>query len=607
MRRTPGSSRKFISAQQRRHGRAAGWPLLAAFLLSAFGFLAIGLSGAHPAIAADATMSPFTSGRHVYDNAQVLSTHSATTAESLATKIEGEGGGRVVIYTAASNSDVPTDSTLMQAWNIDGLLVTSSDIGVQVTLGTTLKEKLSTEQGDYLTSSSFFSDAISESSILDTLGWTDAFLGGTHVIDAAGVLDASGRTQAETAAKDLSTKVGGTAYIDIVMSGADPESVAASDASQISTSLTRSLAICFGVKGTLYGGAVDADPEIGIETYKTSDPWATNGELSNRTAANGNVQAAILTAIGDVHSSSLNEDILGAALPWIIFTIVIVVLSLFGGGWLMRKMTGVTGPIKGGVPSSAIIEGITDTGVTTSGMGAGPEAPEYKFDLQVTPIGGGAPYPVQTKALVPRLFIPMVVPGATVGVMIDPANPQKVSMDFSRMGGASPAGGFPAGGFGAPAASGFGTPAPGGVNMTAAGPGGFNMAFDENGQPSATDVANLAGGLQSGAVHQIKGSAAQLLATGTHGTAVITTAMPLGKTVRDINPNADPSRLNDPMWLFTVEVSLAGEAPFPAVFGHRVPLDKLAAVSPGVKLAVAVNPENKNQEVAIDWDKSPLP
>jgi len=171
----------------------------------------------------------------------------------------------------------------------------------------------------------------------------------------------------------------------------------------------------------------------------------------------------------------------------------------------------------------------------------------------------------------------------------------------------APAGGFgaPAGGFGAPA-GGFGAPAAG-LNLTAAGPGGFKMAFDASGQPSASDVANLASGVQSGAVHEIKGSAAQLLATGTHGTAVVTTAMPLGKTVRDINPNADPSRLNDPMWLFTVEVSLAGQAPFPAVFGHRVPLDKLVSVAPGAKLAVAVNEANKNQEVAIDWDKSPLP
>jgi len=88
---------------------------------------------------------------------------------------------------------------------------------------------------------------------------------------------------------------------------------------------------------------------------------------------------------------------------------------------------------------------------------------------------------------------------------------------------------------------------------------------------------------------------------------VITTASPLGKTVRDINPNADPARLNDPMWLFTVDVSVAGENPFPAVFGHRVPLAKVVTLGPGVKLAVAVNMANRNNEVAIDWDLSPLP
>jgi hypothetical protein len=229
-------------------------------------------------------------------------------------------------------------------------------------------------------------------------------------------------------------------------------------------------------------------------------------------------------------------------------------------------------------------------------MGAGPEAPEYKFDLQVTPVGGGAPYPVVTKALVPRVVIPMVVPGATVGVLIDPTNPQKVSIDFNRMGG-----GFPAGGFGAPAAGGFGAPAAAGVPA-----GGFGMSFDASGQPAAADVAALAGGVRSGAVKQIKGSADQILATGAHGTAVITTAQPLGMTVRQVNPAADPSRLDDPMWLFTVEVTLPGQAPFPAVFGHRVPVAKVASVAPGVTLAVAVNEADKNEDVAIDWDKSPL-
>jgi hypothetical protein len=257
--------------------------------------------------------------------------------------------------------------------------------------------------------------------------------------------------------------------------------------------------------------------------------------------------------------------------------------------FLMRKVTGIAGPIKNGVPSDAYIESITDTGTTITSSSVGPDAPVYKLGLQVTPVGGaGTPYPVEVKAAIPRLYIPMVLPGARIGVMVDPLNPTSVSPDFNRI---------------SPASAGAGA---GGVSMSPAGPGGFSMNFDATGQPSMADVSALTTGVNSGQVNTIKGSADQLLATGTHGTATITTAMPLGKTVRDINPAADPSRLNDPVWIFTVEVSLAGEAPFPAVFGHRVPLAKLGAVAPGVKLAVAVNEANKNQEVAIDWEKSPI-
>jgi hypothetical protein len=37
-----------------------------------------------------------------------------------------------------------------------------------------------------------------------------------------------------------------------------------------------------------------------------------------------------------------------------------------------------------------------------------------------------------------------------------------------------------------------------------------------------------------------------------------------------------------------------------------VPLAKLASVAPGVKLVVAVDESDKNNEVAIDWDRSPI-
>jgi hypothetical protein len=258
--------------------------------------------------------------------------------------------------------------------------------------------------------------------------------------------------------------------------------------------------------------------------------------------------------------------------------------------FLVRKISGTAAPVKNGVPSDALIESIADTGMTITSPTAGPEAPVYKLGLQVTPIGGaGAPYSVEIKEAIPRLFIPMILPGARLGVFIDPADPNHVSPDFSRVG------------------AGAGqSAAPAGVSMTPAGPGGFGMNFDASGNPNMADVSAVATGVRSGQVNTIKGSADELLATGTHGTAVITTAMPLGKTVKDINPNADPSRLNDPVWLFTVEATVPGDPPFPAVFGHRVPIAKVGYMAPGVKLAVSVNMANKNQEMAIDWEKSPL-
>jgi hypothetical protein len=56
-----------------------------------------------------------------------------------------------------------------------------------------------------------------------------------------------------------------------------------------------------------------------------------------------------------------------------------------------------------------------------------------------------------------------------------------------------------------------------------------------------------------------------------------------------------------------VKVTVPGQGTWPAVMGHYVPQAKVGTVGPGVKLAVAVNMADKMNEVAIDWDQSPLP
>jgi hypothetical protein len=208
----------------------------------------------------------------------------------------------------------------------------------------------------------------------------------------------------------------------------------------------------------------------------------------------------------------------------------------------------------------------------------------------------------------------MVMPGMRLGVKVDPTNPMRVVPDWNRLNAPALDSTGDAAGAGAGARTVTmtfdGAPA-GGGGLLAAGAGGWagaapTLSFDANGVPSAGGVESLVGAVRGGTVPTIRGSAATILATGTHGTAVITTAMPLGKTAGEINPAIDPSQAHDPVWVFTVEVALAGQAPFPAVFGHRVPSAKVGQIAPGVRLSVAVDPENQYQDVAIDWDKSPL-
>ncbi|MGA3057025.1 MAG: hypothetical protein ABSE70_03140 [Candidatus Limnocylindrales bacterium] len=568
-------------------------PLLAALGLSLLGFVAIGLAGARPAIGADPTMSPFEQGRQVYDYGKVLSTLSATTAEALAAHIDAAGAGRVVVYTVPEHASMPAVADIAQNWNVDGLLLTAQGSYGQLKLGSALKAKLSSDQLKFLNGSLSSGPATTESWFLSTLARVDAFVSGTHVFDGTGILDAGGKQQAETAAKNLGSGIGATVYIDIAIGADDPSTTAFFNGAGMSSDFGKSLVIALAVSGGQIGGYIDYSSGLG-DSYTTGSPWKRN-TLSNEAAPNGDVRAALLAAIDAVQKPPL---ISGDMIAVIVFVVVVVLFSITApflwGPWLIRKLTGTTGPIKNGLPGDAIIESIADTGMTVTMPSVGPEAPEYKFVLQVTPAGGGAPYQVETKALVPRLFIPMTVPGASIGVLIDPTNPQKVSLDFSRMGGG--------GAFAAPVAAGPATMmTAGGVMDTA----GVPVTFDAQGNPTS-GLAALVGAVQSGTMPAIKGKAATLLATGTHGTAVVTSAQPLGKKVRDIDPSAEPSHLDDPIWLFTLEVTLAGRPPFTSMFGHRVPAAKVSQVAPGVKLAVAVDESNPSAECAIDWDRSPL-
>jgi hypothetical protein len=213
----PGSNREPIS--DRPHRRAVRTSLLAALALSLFGCLALGLAMAGTADAAKATakpkatptaqptpeptvaeptMSPFITGRHVYDYGNIMSAKSVANAEALAAHIESAGGGKVIVETAADSSDVPDQATLVDGLGIDGMLLTGDKNTGDLTLGATLKGKLTPEQLGVVNQSS--GPQTVESWITSTLARTDAFISGTHVFDGPGALDAAAHQKAEAAA-----------------------------------------------------------------------------------------------------------------------------------------------------------------------------------------------------------------------------------------------------------------------------------------------------------------------------------------------------------------------------------------------------------------------
>jgi len=100
------------------------------------------------------------------------------------------------------------------------------------------------------------------------------------------------------------------------------------------------------------------------------------------------VQAALLADIGAVKSgsgfgafSSANGGSGGNSFElifWIVFAVVMVLIGVgspFYGAWLIRKIGGTTGPLQDGLPGTAVIETIADTGMTVTMSSVGANAP----------------------------------------------------------------------------------------------------------------------------------------------------------------------------------------------------------------------------------------
>jgi hypothetical protein len=137
-----------------------------------------------------------------------------------------------------------------------------------------------------------------------------------------------------------------------------------------------------------------------------------------------------------------------------------------------------------------------------------------------------------------------------------------------------------------------------GEKISSAGPDGAEQSLD------SASAGDIAAAVQATGDTGQRRSAAELLVSGQRMTAVVREFSASGKTVGDLDPaQPDP---NDPVYVIKAELPIEGSSPIEAVFMNRVPEAKVASLSLGAQLNVAVNPANPSHEVTIDWTKSPV-
>ncbi|GAA2876696.1 hypothetical protein GCM10010517_37940 [Streptosporangium fragile] len=79
--------------------------------------------------------------------------------------------------------------------------------------------------------------------------------------------------------------------------------------------------------------------------------------------------------------------------------------------------------LDGGVPATAVVVSMRDTGMTVNDM------PMVAFELEVRG-EGTAPYRVPHRETLPRLLVGAVLPGTLLAVMVDPVNPNRLTVDW---------------------------------------------------------------------------------------------------------------------------------------------------------------------------------
>ena len=181
-------------------------------------------------------------------------------------------------------------------------------------------------------------------------------------------------------------------------------------------------------------------------------------------------------------------------------------------------------------------------------------------------IPGREPYDVTIEQRVDPLRLAALQPGTTVAVRVEPADPLNVRIDFSQL-------------TETPGAESHGPP------PTAA---ALADAYRES--PGSTQSA----------------SAADLLASGQRVRGVLKSFADTGSTARSLGKTPSrPEFLDDPLYIFDVDLQFPNLAPVDGQAVQRVPRAQVPNLVIGPELACVVDPGDPSHRFVVDWGDIP--
>lgn len=229
---------------------------------------------------------------------------------------------------------------------------------------------------------------------------------------------------------------------------------------------------------------------------------------------------------------------------------------MFAIGQKVGRFYGVSPRLlAGGQPAFAEVEQARPTGTIFMG------SPVVAFRLKVS--HQAHDYPLDVQQAVPQDLLAEVGPGSRVTVKVDPEHPDRAAIDWSQ------------------------PPTP--PRVTPSAPAG---------QPAGRDPVDSI-------PPESRKSAADLLAHGRRGTARIVAAKELGDAVRVGVTAPGDERAGAMMMVLDLEVKLPGRDPYPVKVVNWVPASQVGRAGPGREVAVAVDRDDPEHQVAIDWETPP--